>query len=81
MFLEDEIDNSYRYNSHNIRCKTWAIVIEVLTLVVVLEEASPHLGIFIQNQEWQHKVIPEPESIDNQSCACMGFNIGKMIRR
>ena len=74
MFLEDEVDNGYRYNSHNIRCKTWAIVIEVLTLVVVLEERqSPHLGILIQNQEWQHKVIPEPESIDNQSCRMHGL--------
>ena len=75
MFLEDEVDNGYRYNSYNIGCKAWSIVIKVLTLVVVLEERqSPHLGIFIQNQEWQHKVIPEPKGIDNHGCRMHGFH-------
>lgn len=72
--LEDEVDDGDGDNPYHIGCKTWSIVIEILSCVVELEERQgPHFGILVQDEEWQHEVIPEPECIDDHGCSVHGF--------
>ena len=43
MFLENEVNNRNGNDSYDVRGKTWAIVIKVLSAVIVLEKRErPH---------------------------------------
>lgn len=82
MALEEEIDNGDTDNADHVRGKAWSVVVEILACVVVLEQRqSPHFGIPVQDKEWQHEVIPEPKALMIMVVACIGFIIGKMMRK
>ena len=82
MALEEEIDNGDTDNADNVRSKAWSVVVEILSCVVVLEQRQgPHFLNPGSRQGVATEVIPEPKSIDDHVVACIGFIIGKIMRK
>ena len=68
------VDNGYRYNSHNIGCKAWPIVIKVLTLVVVLKRGKVHiLESLFRINSGNIKSFQNHSALIIKVVACIGF--------
>ena len=83
MALEEEINNGDTDNADHVRGKAWSVVVEILSCVVVLEQRQgPHfLNLGSRQGSGNMKSFQNQRALMIMVVACMGFIIGKMMRK